>query len=836
DRSAWVWLTGGAAPPAGGPASLVTLFRKEITLADSPKLASAWVSADWHYRLYINGRQAGQGPADAGEDYPGGKSEGKTGLWFCDHRDLTPLFHKGRNSIALEVFTERIADWYGSSGARGLFFDMTLTGADGAVTQLKSDDTWRAQPAQFYGTAGGRFQYLPAKEPADWRTVGFDDSAWGRCGPAGDHWPGLRRSEIPPPMELVYPILRTVRVSPGISVPDHPFQNGHGVTVTQDGHFALQYDRVLSGFAGLKINGGDGALLTVEMNERNNPGGRRSAAVALTGGIQYFQTPFYSSFTVLNITVSGVKAPFTIEDVSAIYSSQPVPYRGSFACSDERMTRLWAAARWSTQLCMQDHYLDSPDHQEPICDPGDYLIESLLNDYAFGEPWLARQDLRKFGALLARNHYINFHTSYSLLWLQMLMDDYDYTGDATLVRELAPQVYGLLDRFTGWRGMTGLISEAPDYMFMDWVNIAGFGVHHPPAVIGQGYMTAFYYRALGDGERVAGIVGNSQQRSAYEKLRTDVAAAFNRELWSAETGLYRDGKPFVTSVKPGPWLPADTDIQTFSPHVNTLAVLYDLAPPDRLKAIMQKIMSGGQPNTQPYFMHFVLSALAHAGLFDDFGTAQMRRWHIDSLTGTFQEMWNSGDWSHGWGGTPLYQLSSKVLGVTPLEPGFRTISIRPTLCDLEWAGGTVPTPHGSVKVAWSITKGGMRLDITLPPGTSAVVEPPLYRFRNPKVTVNGKAKHTGDSISIGSGSSQFLVTGDFVPLAAPPSLPAATAGVPPALAQVNGDSAAAFEADVVKNDLIHPGPAGHLLRMADHASSAGGTTDASPLLNGTSLN
>ena len=59
------------------------------------------------------------------------------------------------------------------------------------------------------------------------------------------------------------------------------------------------------------------------------------------------------------------------------------------------------------------------------------------------------------------------------------MNYYDYTGDAELVRELAPEVYGLLDTFTSWRGKYGLISEAPNYMFMDWVTIAGFEVPSP---------------------------------------------------------------------------------------------------------------------------------------------------------------------------------------------------------------------------------------------------------------------------------------------------------------------------------------------------------------------
>jgi len=55
----------------------------------------------------------------------------------------------------------------------------------------------------------------------------------------------------------------------------------------------------------------------------------------------------------------------------------------------------------------------------------------MVNHYAFAQPWLARQDLRKFAWLLADEHDRNFHTSYAIAWLQMLMDYYDYTGDPT---------------------------------------------------------------------------------------------------------------------------------------------------------------------------------------------------------------------------------------------------------------------------------------------------------------------------------------------------------------------------------------------------------------------
>ena len=136
------------------------------------------------------------------------------------------------------------------------------------------------------------------------------------------------------------------------------------------------------------------------------------------------------------------------------------------------LNRIWKVSRWAVQICLQTHHLDSPNHQEPISDPGDYVIESMVNHYAFAQPWLARQDVRKFAWLLKDENYHNFHTSYSIGWLQMLMDYYDYTGDQSLVVEMAPYVHELLDTYASWRGTNGIISEAPNYMFMDWVTSA----------------------------------------------------------------------------------------------------------------------------------------------------------------------------------------------------------------------------------------------------------------------------------------------------------------------------------------------------------------------------
>jgi hypothetical protein len=53
---------------------------------------------------------------------------------------------------------------------------------------------------------------------------------------------------------------------------------------------------------------------------------------------------------------------------------------------------------------------------------------------------------------------------------------------------------------------------------------------------------------------------------------------------------------------------------------------------------------------------------------------------------------------HGFSASPTYQLSRRILGVSPALPGFEKVAVAPDLVDLEYAEGIVPTRSGDVHV------------------------------------------------------------------------------------------------------------------------------------------
>jgi len=72
---------------------------------------------------------------------------------------------------------------------------------------------------------------------------------------------------------------------------------GSKATFSGDGSCAIRYDRVLSGFIGLKARARARTMPAVQANE---PGWNRIGAAILRHGEQSFEFPLYSSFSVLN--------------------------------------------------------------------------------------------------------------------------------------------------------------------------------------------------------------------------------------------------------------------------------------------------------------------------------------------------------------------------------------------------------------------------------------------------------------------------------------------------------------------------------------------------------
>ena len=83
---------------------------------------------------------------------------------------------------------------------------------------------------------------------------------------------------------------------------------------------------------------------------------------------------------------------------------------------------------------------------------------------------------------------------------------------------------------------------------------------------------------------------------------------------------------------------------------------------------------------------------------------------------------NAGSLCHGWSASPAYYESSFILGVMPLEPGYRKFSFKPYTGDLQQASGSIRTPYGMIRVKWYKEDGILNAHVEYPRNCIIAIE------------------------------------------------------------------------------------------------------------------
>ena len=101
----WQWDASWISPVTNTPQAYgIYLFRKQFSLLNYSGPFIIHLSADNYYRLYVNGRFAGMGPARS-----------DLANWYYETMDISPYLKYGDNSPAIEVIN------YGPARPQGQF-------------------------------------------------------------------------------------------------------------------------------------------------------------------------------------------------------------------------------------------------------------------------------------------------------------------------------------------------------------------------------------------------------------------------------------------------------------------------------------------------------------------------------------------------------------------------------------------------------------------------------------------------------------------------------------------------------------------------------------------
>lgn len=706
ERAEWIWLDSSRWPEAqtgrcttfGEPDNFAAAsFYREFEVPDSSRVRIR-VSADCKYILRLDGKILSRGPAAAGGDYGNAKPLGYT---FFD--ELYAELPVGIHCVRAEVFLvpDVMAEY--SEGRGGFLFEASAEGKLLCAT----DEHWYGWKNAAYPA---RFHYCPA--------LNLPEKIAAKC--TGDSRILLPSGLLPLTVERIFAPASVSVGGPNSSKTLLDFGRTYSCYLHAEVECSLSEDSEDTAFQK------DAPDLFFACYERKEDAlTSREEHVALCPGKWSWDSAVLASVRFVYIMAPAFPGNAKVR-LELRFTHYPAEDRGRFWCSDPLLNRIRETSRRTLLLCMQTYHLDSPVHQEALGCTGDYRVESLMNYYSFGESELTRLDLVRTAKWLELSGGNMFHISYSLIWVLWVRDYLRYTGDGSVCAEILPALHILFERFAGWTDRDGLLSP-PNYMFLDWVPVEEWNLHHPPKVLGQGAMTAFYFAALNAAAELETYAGGSRAQT-YRTAAESVRRNFEK-LWRPARGLYASGLPesdpcavleekafMPSSFDPAAWCPAGEG-EWFQVHVNALAVVFGLAPQERFAGIMEKAITDETLiPVQPYFMHYVFDALDRAGLFEKYGNSQLRRWKVmlDECEWSLKEIWTDGgfpcDHSHAWGGTPVYQLGARVLGVKPVSDGWTETEISPCLGDLDWAIGDIPLPKGEI-LHVSVRKGAVGLEI-----------------------------------------------------------------------------------------------------------------------------
>lgn len=464
----------------------------------------------------------------------------------------------------------------------------------------------------------------------------------------------------------------------------------------------------------------------------------------LRKGEQTLQTFSRRAFRYVHLAFRSCPCPVKIRNVQAVSVNYPVEYQGLFRCSDGLLNDIWKVSRYTLQLCMQDHYEDCP-LRERAQYVGDMRVEAVENYYAFGDYKLSRKGLKQFiqsqepsGWFRADYPSATYHqiVDYCAVWVIALYDYYLHTGDSSFVSELYPNLLAVLGWFESQMNRRKFIPGKEGWwVFIDWTDMDKTG--------DVAAFQMFYYMALTDAAKLSSALKDHRQASKFLKLAGMLKKSINRYFWSEKKGAYADC-----------WNECRQSVSVSYP-ANCLAILSGIADERRSKKIYDAVFNNSavKPLNAPYFYFYFLNALFKLGKDADavlrtkkyygkmleYGATTWWEWFVPGA----EENPRGVSLCHAYSSSPAYIFPSRILGVSPLEPGFARFRVAPMPGELKWAEGKVPVPEGIITVYWKRDreKNSFELEITSPQGCRAEVVLPPVKFSETVVKINGKVKY-----------------------------------------------------------------------------------------------
>lgn len=416
-----------------------------------------------------------------------------------------------------------------------------------------------------------------------------------------------------------------------------------------------------------------------------------------------------SGFRFARVDLLDQDVDYLLRNIQAISVMIDDPEVGSFKCSDERLNKIWETGAYTVRLNMQDYLWDGIKRDRLVW-LGDLHPEVMTVNNVWGKHDVVRRTLDFAKADTPLPGWMNGFSSYSMWWLLIHHDYYLHHGDLDYLRDNRDYILGLvkqLDECVGENGeeqMTGV-------RFLDWPTSENQEVIHDG-------LQSLTYMTLKAARQIAGWLNDKELDDVAAKSlarmdkfnidSTDASQAVSLRLLSGSSKApQKDCKTLL-----------DNGINSFSPFYGYYAI-EALAENGHVEEAMKMISDyWGAMNDlggTTFWEDLNYPDTKNAARIDEMVPAG--KYDIHSDGGAYCYVGLRLSLCHGWGAGPTPWLQRYVLGVKPLEPGCKTIEVKPELGYLSYAEGTVPTPYGPVAVkARKDASGKTLVDVKAPKG------------------------------------------------------------------------------------------------------------------------
>ena len=397
-----------------------------------------------------------------------------------------------------------------------------------------------------------------------------------------------------------------------------------------------------------------------------------------------------TGFRFARLDLLDTQATVELRQVLAVAILRPLDYLGSFECSDPLLSRIWQVGATTVHLCMQDHVWDGIKRDRLVW-IGDLHPEQRVVSTVFGDVDVVPASLD-----YARDHtplpaWMNGISSYSLWWILCHRDWFQHHGDRAYLAQQRGYLLGLLAQVADCLDAQGC-EHLTGGRFLEWPT------SRDATAIDAG-LQALTVLALRAGADLCRALGE-ESAATRATAGADRAAAFRRPPTASKQAN-------ALAVLGGMADAADTNrtVLAQDPH-RGLSTFYGyyilqaraLAGDHAGCLALLRAYWGGmlQMGATTFWEGFDIDWMDGSAPIDELVPEGTRDIHADFGDYCYEGLRHS--LCHGWAAGPTAWLTEHVLGLAPAAPGFARLAVRPHLSGLQYARGTLPTPHGIVRV------------------------------------------------------------------------------------------------------------------------------------------